>query len=128
MAAPFKRGMLALDSPVVMTLLCSEMQVSQQEMADAQVPLNLRDYCAHLFIPLMKCRLEHYYLPWHCKAEKHKWEDCQYQEWVHYTYLVMPHLILSMHSYLDRVRQKQALEKAKRQWTTPTNSPVDNAQ
>eukprot|EP00731_Ephydatia_muelleri_P017976 Em0011g16a len=73
MATPFKR----------------EMQVTQEEMAKAKVPINLRDYCAHLFIPLMHCRKENYYVPWKCKAEKHAWEECQFQD------------------YLDRVRQKR---------------------
>lgn len=57
-----------------------EMQVTQEEMAKARVPVNLRDYCAHLFIPLMHCRKENYYLPWKCKVEKHAWEECQFQE------------------------------------------------
>lgn len=61
-------------------LFCEEMQVTEEEMAEAKVPLNLRDYCAHLFIPLMQCRKENYYLPWKCKKEKHSWDECQYQE------------------------------------------------
>ena len=58
----------------------AEMQVSQEEMAEAKVPLALRDYCAHLFIPLAKCRKENYYKPWKCKAEKHHWDECQFEE------------------------------------------------
>lgn len=73
MAEPFKR----------------EMQVSQEEMAEAKVPLSLRDYCAHLFIPLAKCRKDNYYMPWKCQTEKHHWEQCQFED------------------YLDRVRQKK---------------------
>lgn len=57
-----------------------EMQVTEEEMAEAKVPLNLRDYCAHLFIPLMICRKDNYYLPWKCKHEKHLWDECEYQE------------------------------------------------
>lgn len=60
--------------------MSTEMQVTEEQMAEAKVPLNLRDYCAHLFIPLMICRKDNYYLPWKCKKEKHLWEDCQYQE------------------------------------------------
>ena len=67
-------------SDVPPLLLCSEMQVTQEELAEAKVPLNLRDYCAHLFIPLAKCRKENYYLPWKCKAEKHAWDECEFQE------------------------------------------------
>lgn len=57
-----------------------EMKVTQEEMAEAKVPLHLRDYCAHLFIPLMNCRKETYYLPWKCKRERHEWEECEYEE------------------------------------------------
>lgn len=56
------------------------MQVTEEELAEAKVPLNLRDYCAHLFIPLMKCRKDNYYLPWKCKKEKHQWDECEFQE------------------------------------------------
>ena len=60
--------------------LYSEMKVTQEELAEAKVPLHLRDYCAHLFIPLMKCRRDNYYLPWKCKQERHEWDECEYQE------------------------------------------------
>ncbi len=30
----------------------TEMKVTQQEMADALVPIHVRDYCAHILIPL----------------------------------------------------------------------------
>lgn len=65
------------------TILCTfslEMQVTEEEMADAKVPLNLRDYCAHLFIPLTICKKDNYYVPWKCKKEQHLWDDCQFQE------------------------------------------------
>ncbi len=81
--AAFKRGKLLYEvfsSFTNFILLHLEPQVTQQEMADAKVPINLRDYCAHLFIPLMKCRKENYYLPWKCQTEKHAWDECQFQE------------------------------------------------
>ena len=56
------------------------MKVTEEELAEAKVPLNLRDYCAHLFIPLMKCRKDNYYLPWKCQKEKHRWDECEFQE------------------------------------------------
>ena len=49
-------------------------------MAEAQLPLGYRDYCAHLLIQLNKCRSETWYLPWKCEDEKHSWEKCQYEE------------------------------------------------
>jgi hypothetical protein len=30
------------------------MKVTQQEMADALLPIHVRDYCAHILIPLNK--------------------------------------------------------------------------
>lgn len=37
-------------------------------MRDARVPLAYRDSCAHLLIPLNRCRYETYYLPWKCEV------------------------------------------------------------
>ena len=58
------------------------MPVSEEEMEKERVPLVFRDYCAHLLIPLNRCRLETYYLPWKCGAERHEYERCQYVEYV----------------------------------------------
>lgn len=35
-------------------------------MRDARLPLAYRDSCAHLLIPLNKCRRETWYAPWKC--------------------------------------------------------------
>lgn len=59
---------------------CLEMKISKKELADAKVPLHLRDYCAHLVVPLMECQRKNYYLPWKCKHERHDWEVCEYTE------------------------------------------------
>ncbi|CAG8447771.1 9232_t:CDS:2 [Funneliformis mosseae] len=56
------------------------MIATQKEMAEAKLPLGYRDYCAHLLIPLNKCRIEAWYLPWKCEDEKHAFEKCQYDE------------------------------------------------
>lgn len=56
------------------------MKVTAKEMADAKIPLSARDYCAHLLIPLLKCRKDTYFAPWKCKHEKHAWDRCQYDE------------------------------------------------
>lgn len=67
-------------------------------MSDAKLPLAYRDSCAHLLIPLNKCRYNEFYLPWKCvvssaisklvgvrqltgsKDERHSYEKCQYDE------------------------------------------------
>ena len=41
---------------------------TKQEMSDARLPLAYRDSCAHLLIPLNRCRYEEYYLPWKCEV------------------------------------------------------------
>jgi len=52
----------------------------RQAMANARLPLQYRDSCAHLLIPLNKCRVEEWYLPWKCENERHSYEKCQYVE------------------------------------------------
>ncbi len=49
-------------------------------MDKAQVDLALRDACAHLLIPLNKCRRATFFLPWKCEDERHGYEACQYAE------------------------------------------------
>ena len=57
------------------------MKVTWEEMSEARVPLEFRDYCAHLLIPLNKCRYDNYYLPWKCEKERHAYEMCQYRDY-----------------------------------------------
>jgi NADH dehydrogenase (ubiquinone) 1 beta subcomplex subunit 7 len=53
-------------------------------MAKSRIPFEYRDYCAKLLIPLNKCRGETFYLPWKCETERHAYEKCQYDEYVHF--------------------------------------------
>ncbi|OCL01978.1 hypothetical protein AOQ84DRAFT_434611 [Glonium stellatum] len=53
---------------------------SREAMSEARLPLAYRDSCAHLLIPLNRCRYEEYYLPWKCENERHSYEKCQYEE------------------------------------------------
>lgn len=52
---------------------------TREEMVEARVPLGYRDQCAHLLIPLNKCRVKEYYLPWKCENERHTYEKCEYE-------------------------------------------------
>ena len=58
-----------------------KMKVTQQEMADNLVPMHVRDYCAHVLIPLNKCRRANLYLPWACHDELHSYEICMFKEY-----------------------------------------------
>jgi hypothetical protein len=37
-------------------------------MSEARLPVQYRDSCAHLLIPLNRCRQAEYYLPWKCEV------------------------------------------------------------
>ncbi|KAL2071065.1 hypothetical protein VTL71DRAFT_12300 [Oculimacula yallundae] len=41
---------------------------TREEMRDAKLPIQYRDSCANLLIPLNRCRYEEYYLPWKCEV------------------------------------------------------------
>ena len=56
------------------------MKVTHEEIKAAKVPLNFRDYCAHILIPLNKCRVSHWYSPFQCTDLRHAYEKCQYDE------------------------------------------------
>ncbi|KAF2628406.1 hypothetical protein SLS59_009345 [Nothophoma quercina] len=58
----------------------SDQKATREEMSAARLPLAYRDSCAHLLIPLNRCRHEEYYLPWKCENERHTYEKCQYEE------------------------------------------------
>ncbi|KAF2305731.1 hypothetical protein GH714_007967 [Hevea brasiliensis] len=53
------------------------MIATQAEMVEARVPISYRDQCAHLLIPLNKCRQAEFYLPWKCENERHVYEKCE---------------------------------------------------
>ncbi|KAJ7296732.1 hypothetical protein O6H91_13G089900 [Diphasiastrum complanatum] len=72
-----------------------EMIASREEMAAARLPLGSRDLCANKLIPLNKCRVESFYLPWKCEEERHSYERCEYQ------------------LFLQRLRKMEALREAR---------------
>ncbi|KAJ2964166.1 hypothetical protein NQ176_g10815 [Zarea fungicola] len=55
-------------------------QATREEMSEARLPHAYRDSCAHLLIPLNKCRKSTWYAPWKCEDERHSYEKCQYVE------------------------------------------------
>ncbi|KAK7947076.1 uncharacterized protein PG986_011397 [Apiospora aurea] len=55
-------------------------KATREEMREAKLPIQYRDSCANLLIPLNRCRQDTYYLPWKCGDERHSYEKCQYEE------------------------------------------------
>ncbi len=43
-------------------------EATREEMREAKLPLAYRDSCANLLIPLNRCRVDTYYLPWKCEV------------------------------------------------------------
>ena len=58
----------------------AEMKVTREEMKAARLPLQMRDYCAHILIPLNECRRQTWYSPFKCTDLRHGYEKCQYDE------------------------------------------------
>lgn len=58
------------------------MKVTEEEMKAARLPVKNRGYCAHLLIPLNKCRGETGYWMTKCTDERHAYEKCEYEEWL----------------------------------------------
>jgi len=44
--------------------------VSQEEMKYFRLPMEYRDWCAHLLIPLNQCRNREFHAPWRCTDER----------------------------------------------------------
>uniref|UniRef100_A0A7N0UK27 NADH dehydrogenase [ubiquinone] 1 beta subcomplex subunit 7 n=1 Tax=Kalanchoe fedtschenkoi TaxID=63787 RepID=A0A7N0UK27_KALFE len=72
-----------------------KMIATREEMVEARVPIPYRDQCAHLLIPLNKCRQKEYYLPWKCEDERHVYEKCEYE-------LVMERMLA-----MQKIREKE---------------------
>ena len=63
-------------------VVLTAVKVSVEEMQKHRVPLGFRDACAHLLIPLNKCRESTRFMPWKCEHERHIYEKCQYELYV----------------------------------------------
>lgn len=46
-----------------------------------QIPLHFRDNCAHLLVPLNRCRRDTWFNPDVCKHERHIYEECEFLAW-----------------------------------------------
>ncbi|GLT27712.1 hypothetical protein SLA2020_026900 [Shorea laevis] len=84
-----------------------KMIATREEMVEARVPIPYRDQCAHLLIPLNKCRRAEFYLPWKCEVERHTYEKCEYE-------LVMERMLK-----MQKIREEEAkLKRAQKQGGT----------
>jgi NADH dehydrogenase (ubiquinone) 1 beta subcomplex subunit 7 len=56
------------------------MVATDEEMVAARLDLQWRDYCAHMLIPLNKCRRANLYMPFRCVDERHAYDKCQWMQ------------------------------------------------
>ncbi|KAG9442452.1 hypothetical protein H6P81_018306 [Aristolochia fimbriata] len=80
-----------------------KMIATQEEMVENKVPIPYRDQCAHLLIPLNKCRVAEFYLPWKCENERHVYEKCEYE-------LVMERMLK-----MQKIREAEKLKQQQKQ-------------
>ena len=81
-----------------------KMMATQAEMVENRVPIPYRDQCAHLLIPLNKCRQAEFYLPWKCENERHTYEKCEYE-------LVMERMLAMQKIREEEAKLKQGKKK-----------------
>ncbi|NXP74726.1 NDUB7 dehydrogenase, partial [Ramphastos sulfuratus] len=58
------------------------MVASAEQLAEARVPLEQRDFCAHHLLRLLRCRRDAFPLPWLCHELRHHWDSCQHHDYV----------------------------------------------
>lgn len=56
------------------------MIASLAEMESAKVPLDARDFCAHMLINLRSCIRENFPFNHHCHHEREEYFECEYHE------------------------------------------------
>lgn len=59
-----------------------EMVATQQQMDEAQLTLQQRDYCAHHLIRLLRCKRDHFPNFLACGHERHAWDHCEHLDYV----------------------------------------------
>ncbi|CAG9467095.1 unnamed protein product [Pedinophyceae sp. YPF-701] len=57
-----------------------QLPMSEDEMARENIPRAYRDACAHILVPLNKCRDKHGHSLWSCKRLRHDYYLCQHKE------------------------------------------------
>ncbi|KAL6961867.1 hypothetical protein U1Q18_001848 [Sarracenia purpurea var. burkii] len=93
-----------------------KMIATQEEMVEAKVPIPYRDQCAHLLIPLNKCRHAEFFLPWKCENERHVYEKCEYE-------LVMERML-----QMQKIRDQEAkLKQTQKHGAVPLIPKTANA-
>ncbi|KAG8240384.1 hypothetical protein J437_LFUL002526 [Ladona fulva] len=58
------------------------MIATDEELSSAKIPLENRDYCAHLLLKYQSCRADVWPFPYKCAHEKHEYLTCEYEDYI----------------------------------------------
>ncbi|XP_069692348.1 NADH dehydrogenase [ubiquinone] 1 beta subcomplex subunit 7 [Periplaneta americana] len=58
------------------------MIATQEEMESARLPLEDRDFCAHLLLKYRACRADRAPWLWQCEHQKHEYLHCEYEDYI----------------------------------------------
>ncbi|XP_013784584.1 NADH dehydrogenase [ubiquinone] 1 beta subcomplex subunit 7-like [Limulus polyphemus] len=58
------------------------MIATEEQMESAKLPLENRDYCAHLLLKHFACRADQFPFVYKCAHEKHQYLDCQHEDYI----------------------------------------------
>ncbi|XP_043596557.1 NADH dehydrogenase [ubiquinone] 1 beta subcomplex subunit 7 [Bombus pyrosoma] len=56
------------------------MPVSEEDLIAAKVPVEYRDYCAHIFLEYKRCFIKKFPFVILCAEEAHKYKECEYDD------------------------------------------------
>ncbi|XP_023224661.1 NADH dehydrogenase [ubiquinone] 1 beta subcomplex subunit 7-like [Centruroides sculpturatus] len=58
------------------------MIATEEELKSAKIPLEDRDYCAHLLLKYRACRRDQFPFLYRCGHEKHEYEYCEHEDFI----------------------------------------------
>ncbi|XP_064499668.1 NADH dehydrogenase [ubiquinone] 1 beta subcomplex subunit 7 isoform X3 [Pseudopipra pipra] len=58
------------------------MVATASQLAQARIPLEQRDFCAHHLLKFLRCQRDNFPLPWGCSELRHHWDSCQHEDYV----------------------------------------------
>lgn len=58
------------------------MVATPRQLSEGRVPLEQRDFCAHLLLRLLRCQRDAFPNAWACRPLRHHWDACQHHDYV----------------------------------------------
>ncbi|KDR19402.1 NADH dehydrogenase [ubiquinone] 1 beta subcomplex subunit 7 [Zootermopsis nevadensis] len=58
------------------------MVATLEEMESGKLPLEDRDFCAHILLKYRACRVDNAPWLWRCEHEKHEYLQCEYEDYI----------------------------------------------